>query len=509
MKFFRMKCIWFAFMIICMQPYGSIGQSDANYNTAIQAKIKAVEENLGGWARTKDQGKWTLKERMKFYHIQGLSIAVIKDYKIDWAKGYQWANTAESIPVTPNTLFQASSAGLSLNAMALLKLAQEKHIDLNADINEYLTSWSFPYDSSSKNKKITVKQLLSHTAGLNVPGFSGYSMGDSVPTIIQVLNGQRPANNEPIHSVRAPGSKFEYSDGGTVISQLIVADVTKQPYEAYMKQAVLDPIGMNNSFYAPSPPENKVKMVSCGYENDGKLVEGKYHTYPELAPGGLWTTPSDIAKFIIETQLSYKGQSQKVLSAENTKLRLTPLLDSTTAALGTFLVNKGNLTYFHHFGRNDGFVCEYFGSFEGGNGVVIMANSENAGILDEIANSVSVVYGWPGFYSPVFKTVANIPVDSLKIFEGRYRHEFVKGEMDYLQFKVSGQQLILKQSWDQAEFTFLPESGLDFFTLDMPFKLSFKKNKEGVVTHALAFGRDLWEKMPVSQGQKHDMKTLE
>lgn len=314
------------------------GVTQKNDESAVNTNIHEVETNLSGWIQTQDSARWTLVERMAFYHINGLSIAVIHDNKIAWAKGYGWADSADQKPVNAKTLFQAASISKSLNAVGLLTLVQDKKLDLNTDINQYLTSWKFPYDSISKNKKINVANLLSHTAGLTVHGFAGYAKKDSLPTIIQVLNGEKPANSAPIRSQAVPGIQSVYSGGGITISQQILTDLTHEPYDQYMWNHVLQPMGMLNSSYTQLPSAKAQPELATGYRATGKEVEGKYHIYPEQAAAGLWTNPTDLANYIIETNLSYNGKSSKLLSQANTKLRLTPYID-TAAALG-FLFPK-------------------------------------------------------------------------------------------------------------------------------------------------------------------------
>jgi CubicO group peptidase (beta-lactamase class C family) len=257
---------------------------------------------------------------MKDNNTFGVSIAVIRDYKIAWAKGYGMADTVSKKPVTVQTLFQAASVSKSLNALGVLKLAQDKKIDLYADINNYLITWKFPYDTVSNGKKISVAELLSHTAGLTVHGFAGYAFGDSIPTMPEILDGKHPANSAAVRSMMEPGLRSEYSGGGITISQLLLMDVTKQRYDLYMRQQVLEPLGMTGSFYEQPPAKNKENYLSTGYQANGVEIKGKYHIYPEQAAAGLWTNPTDLAKYIIETQLSLQGKSNKVLNQEMMKL---------------------------------------------------------------------------------------------------------------------------------------------------------------------------------------------
>ena len=394
-------------------------QANKKYSPEVEERIKKVEQNLGTWVQFGENSRFTLHERMKFYHVNGVSIAVIKDYKIDWARGYGWADSAEQRLATTSTLFQAASISKSLNAIGVLKLVQEGKLNLYADINEYLKTWKFPYDSLSKGKKISTANLLSHTAGLTIHGFPGYAKTDSIPTIVNVLDGMRPANTKAIRSAYEPSLRFEYSGGGTIISQLLVQDITGQSYDEYMWKNVLMPLGMINSSYSQPPQKEKAIFLATAYYSDGKEVKGKYHIYPEQAAAGLWTNPTDLAKYIIETQWALLGRSVKVLSREMTQTRLTPYIDSN-AALGVFITKKGD-RYFQHSGGNEGFVSQYFGSFTGGNGVVVMSNTSNFSILNEIINSVATVYNWNNFYSPAMKKIAPVNNDILETYSGKYK----------------------------------------------------------------------------------------
>jgi CubicO group peptidase (beta-lactamase class C family) len=374
-------------------------QTAERYPPDVETRIKQVEEDLNGPIVIKGQSGHTLREQMAYYHINGLSIAVVHDYRIEWARGYGWADSAGQRPVTTQTLFQAASISKSLNAVGVIRLAQEGRLDLYANINNYLSSWKFPYDSLSKNKKITAANLLSHTAGLTVHGFPGYEKGETLPTVEQVLDGRRPANTAAVRSMYEPGNKSEYSGGGITISQLMVMNITHKSYDRYMWEAVLKPLGMTASFYTQPAPAGKANLLATGYRANGQEIKGKYHTYPEEAAAGLWTNPTDLCKYIIETQLSYEGKSAKVLTQPNTRLRLTPYIDKL-AALGVFINKRGGGEWFQHGGANEGFRSQYVGSIAGGDGVVVMVNSDNGNILQEVINSVAAVYNWKDFFKP-------------------------------------------------------------------------------------------------------------
>ena len=292
----------------------SNAQTELGPDSTVLKRMQSVENSLHPWVRIKGIPLWTLEKRLEHYHAKGISIAVIKDFKIDWAKGYGWADSSELRPVNTATLFQAGSISKSLNALGILKLAQEGKLDLYTDINQYLQSWKFPYDSPLKGKKIYIANLLSHTAGLTIHGFPGYPIDDTIPSIVNILNGLPPSNTKPVRSEFEPGKEFKYSGGGTTISQLIVQDITQEPYAEFMQKTILDPLEMKTSSYEQPPSHLKKNLLATGYRSNGDQVNGKYHVYPEQAAAGLWTNPSELAKFIIEIQLSLVGKSNKIFS---------------------------------------------------------------------------------------------------------------------------------------------------------------------------------------------------
>ena len=467
------------------------GQAE-KYSTDVQSRIKQVEESLPLMIRVEGEGdgKRTIEERMTHYKVPGLSIAVIKDYKIDWAKGYGEADVSEHRKVTEETVFQAASISKSLNAVGVLKLVQDGKIDLSLDINTYLTTWKFPYDDLSKGKKITIANLLSHTGGLSVHGFRGYGPYEPLPTVVDILDGKSPANSDAVRSMFEPGLRFQYAGGGTTITQLIITDITHAPYDEFMSTNVLIPLGMDHSFYTQPPPQTKRAVLATAYRGDGSEVKGKYHIYPEQAAAGLWTNPTDLSKYIIETQLSLEGKSAKVLNQSLTNTRLTPYLDQV--GLGVFMSKKGNNEYFGHDGANEGFRCAYMGSMKGGNGVVVMVNSDNGMIIQEVVNSVLSVYGWDEF-KPITKKIVALTPEQWKSLDGLYELE---GNKDlHLQFTSANEKLILKQLWDGREVTFEAESEVEFFCRDAVFPLKFTKNADGVSTQVLAFEHDVWKRV--------------
>jgi CubicO group peptidase (beta-lactamase class C family) len=397
---------------------------------------------------------------MKELKVNGVSIAVIDNYKIDWVKSYGWADTLEGKAVTNETLFQSASIGKSINGFAFAKLHQDKKIDLSKDINTYLRSWKFPYDSVSKGKHIDLRHILSHSAGLTVHGFDGYKWSQPLPDLQQIIDGQKPANSGAVRSDAAPGTKFQYSGGGYEISELLLQDVTGLSYEKFISETIFKPLGMKNSTYQLKPAS-----ASCAtaYRFDGKDIGSKYHLYPEKACGaGLWTTATDLARFVIEIQLSLLGKS-KILSRESAKLMTTPVLASSNYALGFFIERRGGARYFQHSGLNEGFSSQYYGSFESGRGVVVLINSDNMSLLEEIVNSVATVYGWKHFYPYVPKKTVNVPDKVLDCYIGKYK--FDNGETGPIISKKDG-NLYLHDPGSPTKWRIYFTSEKEFFMLE-------------------------------------------
>ena len=469
------------------------GQSMSDADS-VKERIKAVENKLTGVVRVEGEPSWTIKERMEHYGTKGLSIAVIRHYRIDWAKGYGWADDSAKTPVTTGTLFQAASISKSLNAVGVLKLVQEHKLDLYTDINVYLTSWKFPYDSLAKNKKITIAELLSHTAGLTVHGFPGYQRGTSLPTVAQILDGKAPANSPAVRSMSEPGLNSVYSGGGITISQQIVMDVTHQAYARYMAEQVLKPLGMASSSYEQPNTSADPSLLATGYDAGGKEIPGKYHIYPEQAAAGLWTNPTDLASYIIETQLALEGKSQKVLNQQFTQLRLTPYLDKA-AALGVFINESNGVKYFQHGGANEGFRSQYFGSLEDGNGVVVMVNSDNGAILTEIVNSVASVYGLKGLANTRVRKPMNVADTALlQTYTGRYqlRPDFV------LTVTRKGAALFVQATGQPAFHMYAEEAG-KFFLTEVDAEVEFKKDGTGKIGKAVLY----------QNGQTHEANRID
>ncbi len=336
----------------------------------------------------------TLQQWMEFYKIPGLSVVVFDNYKIVWKKSYGVKQAGNSDPVTLDTIFQAGSISKPLTAMAVMHYVEQDKFSLDDNINDKLVSWKLPENDFTKQKKVTLRELLSHSAGTTVHGFPGYAVGEPRPTLVQVLDGEKPANTAPVRVDMLPGKEFRYSGGGTTIVQLMMTDQLKKPFPQIMSETVIKPLGLTSSSYEqPQPPERQA-IAASGHRPDGKMVEGKWHIYPEMAAAGLWTTPTDLAKAAIEMGLSKRGKSNRILSQATAKTMLTVQADPV--GLGWFL-NKAT-DQFGHDGADEGFQADLIALADSGRGIAVMVNSDNGFMLfPGLAQSVASEYAWTSF----------------------------------------------------------------------------------------------------------------
>lgn len=254
-------------------------------------------------------------QQMNEMKVPAASIAVINDGKIEWAKAYGVHSTATNQKVDLQTRFQAGSVSKPVAAFAILSLVDKGLIELDKDVNLKLTSWKVPENEYTSQNKVTLQNLLSHTSGLNVIGFDGYKKGESIPTLIQTLDGLSPANNPPVRVEFLPFSKMSYSGGGYNVVQQMVEDVTKIRFSSFLDNILLKPLKMNQSTFEFVDLENS-SNIAHAHPADAIPMSGGWKTYPESAAAGLWTTPTDLAKWLIEIQngLTLSDECAHILS---------------------------------------------------------------------------------------------------------------------------------------------------------------------------------------------------
>lgn len=336
----------------------------------------------------------TVNEITKLMHLHntpGASIAVVEQGRIDWANGF--GVTTQGGPlVTEATLFQAASISKPVFALAVMLLAHQGALDIDEDVNTYLESWKL-------EAKISLRQLLSHSSGTTVHGFPGYPRDEELPSLVQILEGEAPANTGKVRVDTVPGLQFRYSGGGTTLAQLAVQDITGKDLPELMQQYVFTPLGMENSTYLQPLPKEWQARAAISHL-DGKLTPGGWHVYPEQAAAGLWTTPTDLAKLGIALQQSLKGMGpfpQEIIQAMLTRQVDDYICIAQDIGIGFFLNGQGQEATFGHNGSNHGFMARFVMFRELGKGYVIMVNSGSAALLGEIEQILAATYAWPGY----------------------------------------------------------------------------------------------------------------
>ncbi|UPG94322.1 serine hydrolase domain-containing protein [Luteibacter aegosomatissinici] len=333
---------------------------------------------------------FSLAQRMQQYAVPGLSVAVIHNGKLEWARGWGVRDIASCAPVTPDTDFQAASISKVVTAMLALRMVEQGKIGLDRNINDALHTWKLPVDPKLAPNGVTLRQLLSHTAGIGVHGFNGYKPGDPLPTTVQILDGLPPSGTPPVRSVLPAGAQFEYSGGGYVITQLALADVGGARFAELAQREVLGPLGMKRSAFAMPPTPAVRANMALGHSN-GSLIPGGYVVTPQLGPAGLWTTAGDLARLLLDLQASAAGKQGHRLSPAMTHTMMTPVKDNW--GLGVAVYPQGTPRFMHD-GVNPGFDSFMVAYTDKGDGVVALANGgDGRRLIGEIVRAIATDYG--------------------------------------------------------------------------------------------------------------------
>jgi CubicO group peptidase (beta-lactamase class C family) len=447
------------------------------------AAIEGAQPSAG----TSGLGTLTIDELMKRFNVPGVSIAVIHDFQIHWSKGYGVADVERGAPVNTETLFQAASISKPVAAMGVLRAVQDGLFTLDADINTILKSWKLDGGEFTKDRPVTPRTLMSHTSGLGDGfGFPGYDPSVPVPTVVQIFEGHKLSNVGPLFMERPPMSLMEYSGGGVILMQQALSDARRRPFADIMRDDVLRPIGMAQStFEQPLSPERD-RNAARAHSREGKARGAKWHVYPELAAAGLWTTPSDLARFAIEVQQSAAGKSTRVLSRTTVQEMLSPV-GVGDYAVGFSLSKMGQGWYFSHGGSNWGFQASLLAHKTKGYGLAIMTNGDQGGaVIGELSRRIQAAYEWDSLAQPAprgykppppERPEVEVAAELLKTYVGEYE---LTPEITLTISLESGR--LHAQPTGQTKLPLSAESSDTFFLRQANARISFTKGASGEVT---------------------------
>jgi CubicO group peptidase (beta-lactamase class C family) len=469
--------------LLALLAVATVGANAITAQSPDATELIAAIEGPQDAAGPNDLGDKGIEALMAELGVPGVSVAVIHDFRIHWAKGYGVADVETQAPVDTETLFQAASISKPVAAMAVMKSVQDGLFSLDTDVNEILTSWTLEGGRFTSQQPVTPRSLTSHTSGLGDGfGFPGYEPGEPVPTIIQILDGEEPSNVRKLFMERAPYVGEEYSGGGVTLMQLALTDALQRPFPEILDELVLEPIGMSNSTFQQPLSEERDANAARGHDAEGMSRGPKWHVYPELAAAGLWTTPSDLARLAIEVQKSALGESNLVLSRGSVMEMLTPV-GVGSYAVGFSISQRGRGWYFGHGGANWGFRATLLAHRLKGYGLAIMTNGDRGGAAAaEISRRIQEAYGWDsldeplprGYDPPRERTYIELPVSVLGAYVGRYEKE----DGEAITVSIEEGQLIAVPN-DDRPLPIFPESETVFSPRSVPAVIEFVRAASG------------------------------
>jgi CubicO group peptidase (beta-lactamase class C family) len=395
---------------------------------------------------------YTIEERLRMLNIPGISIAVVVDGELAWARGYGMADSAANKPVTPETLFLAGSISKPVAALAALNMVEEGRLSLDENVNTRLVSWKLPDNEFTVDEKVTLRRILNHTAGLTVWGFPGYDKGDTIPSVIDVLDGN--GNTDSVRVYKKPGESWMYSGGGYTIMQLLMTDVDRKSFPSIMAERVLTPLGMDKSTYENPLPAVYHTLAATGYRANGREVEGKWPIYPEMAAAGLWTTPSQLIRYAQGIHSIYLKNKKGIISKALTLEMLSPGMNNHGLGPG---IGKEEI-WWGHGGADEGFRARLVAWKDQAHAIVVMVNSDNGSIIDEVFLAIANAYGWPGI-EPTSKKVISLDPAIGKEIAGDWEIERVG------QASVTHEdgRLVITGSFSDKPIVLLAENDSTFF----------------------------------------------
>jgi CubicO group peptidase (beta-lactamase class C family) len=420
----------------------------------------------------------SLATRMAHLCNPGVSIAVIDKFDNAVVRGIGVSTPGAATEVAPSTPFHAGSISKPVFALAVMRLVQDGILDLDANVNTYLQSWQVP-DNEGWTPHVTLRQLLSHTAGTTLHGFMGYPANGPCPTVPQTLQGAAPANNPSVVVDMLPGLQFRYSGGGTTIAQQAIVDVLRKPLPSLMRDLVLDPLGLIDSTFEQPLPASMAMRAAIGHRWSGEQIPGGWHVYPEMAAAGLWTTAGDLARFGADLMRALRGEESALgLTQATASSMLQPQLPDQTMGqsfygLGWRCAGRDNDFQFGHQGWSEGFCAEIRLFPALGAGAVVMINSNQGWpLLEEMFRAIGREYDWPAprdFPTAIKETVT-------EDYAGIYRSQ------SGTRFRVAcGTDSLILYVGQQPPLPLTAASETEFFATAANLRVQFERAAEGTV----------------------------
>lgn len=490
-KYFQCSFIFPLLLFGLLLGFNACSDSAIAVAEDVSSDVAAIENGLTPSLQVRGVpvDRFSITEGLEKYGVLNVSVAVIEDGRVTWAKGYGRRHPNEPGQVDESTLFQAASISKPVAAMGVLHLAQEGRLDIDENVNAYLTSWKLPENKFTAEQPVTLRHLMTHTGGITVHGFPGYARTDTFPSDIAVLNGE--GNTNPVGVDTFPGAMNRYSGGGYTIMERVVEDVTGRDFADFMQTTVLSPLGMESSAYQQPLPEVRIPEVAVAVNGDGNIYDGLFHNYPEQAAAGLWTTPTDLARFALGVQEAYAGSSAVVLNQEYAEIMLTKneYGHGHGPAVGE---NEGDLVFMHG-GKNAGYTCHLYAWTEGGRGMVVMSSADNARpLIQDIERAIAAHYGWSFDGATVVELVV-LPAEELTKFVGAY----VAPEMNYrIAVEVKNDKvMVIDVDGGGDEYPLDPLGPLEFIDLADGARIAFEADESGNIVAAIQDGRFRFERV--------------
>lgn len=395
---------------------------------------------------------------------------MVRRGKLDWAQGYGVVSQGGK-PVDADTLFQVGSISKPVAAVTALALVQDGTLSLDAPINASLRSWTLTENDLTRAAPVTLRRLLSHTAGMTVHGFTGYEVGAPVPSVPQILDGAAPANSAAVRVDQPVGVRYRYSGGGYTIAQLAMTDTAGEPFPAIARAKLFKPLGMARSTYDQPLPAG-MSNVALAHDEAGQPIAGGFHVYPEMAAAGLWTSANELARFVIEVQDAAGGRG-KVLSQKTAREMLTPQHGGW--GLGFKITGRGKDLAFFHDGSNVGYKATLVGHPETGDGAVILTNGDQGYQLgQEVLRGIAVAYGWSD-NRPIVRKASTLPLDAQRRFGGTFE---IRG-LGTFEIREAEGAMLIELRRGQA-FRLVPSSDRSFFITQQNIVVTFGDPDHGV-----------------------------